>query len=43
MTQRIYYTDPYCSSFEAVVSRGFVHESRPAVALDRTAFSTEIL
>ena len=38
MTQRIYYTDPYCVSFEAVVTRAFTHEGHPAVALDRTAF-----
>ena len=38
MTQRIYYTDPSCTSFEAVVAKAFEHEGRPAVALDRTAF-----
>ena len=38
MTDRIYYTDPYCSSFDATVTRAFEHEGRPAVALDRTAF-----
>jgi alanyl-tRNA synthetase len=38
MTHRIYYADPSCSSFEAVVARVFVLEGRPAVALDRTAF-----
>jgi alanyl-tRNA synthetase len=38
MTQRIYYTDPYCVSFEAQVTRAFTHEKRPAVTLDRTAF-----
>jgi alanyl-tRNA synthetase len=38
MTQRIYYTDPSCASFEAVVTRAFTHEGRPAVVLDRTAF-----
>jgi alanyl-tRNA synthetase len=38
MTKRIYYTEPYCASFEAVVTEAFTHEGRPAVALDRTAF-----
>jgi alanyl-tRNA synthetase len=38
MTHRIYYTDPTCQTFEAVVTRAFEHEGRPAVALDRTAF-----
>src|ERR687897_3400610 len=38
MTERIYYTDPYCASFDAVVTRAFTHEGRPAVVLDRTAF-----
>jgi alanyl-tRNA synthetase len=38
MTIRIYYTDPYCARFEAVVTRAFEHEGRPAVVLDRTAF-----
>ena len=38
MTDRIYYTDPYCASFDAVVTRSFTHGSHPAVALDRTAF-----
>lgn len=38
MTERIYYTDPYCASFDAVVVRVLTHEGRPAVALDRTAF-----
>ena len=38
MTARIYYTDPYCRRFEAVVTRAFEHEHRPAVLLDRTAF-----
>jgi alanyl-tRNA synthetase len=37
-TERIYYTDPCCTSFEAVVTRAFTHEGRPAVSLDRTAF-----
>jgi len=38
VTSRIYYRDPYCRSFEAVVARAFEHEGRPAVVLDRTAF-----
>ena len=38
MTSRIYYTDPYCRRFEASVTKTFVHDSRPAALLDRTAF-----
>jgi alanyl-tRNA synthetase len=38
MTERLYYTDPACISFDAEVTRTFVHEGRPAVILDRTAF-----
>ena len=38
MTERIYYTDPYCRAFDAVVTRACVHEGRPAAILDRTAF-----
>ncbi len=38
MTERIYYTDPYCAAFDAIVTRAFTHEGRPAVLLDRTAF-----
>jgi alanyl-tRNA synthetase len=38
MTQRIYYTDPDCRTFDASVTRAFQHEGRPAVHLDRTAF-----
>jgi alanyl-tRNA synthetase len=38
VTSRIYYTDPYCRRFEAVVTRAFDHEGRPAALLDRTAF-----
>jgi alanyl-tRNA synthetase len=38
MTERIYYTDPYCAAFDAVVTRAFTHGGRPAVSLDRTAF-----
>jgi alanyl-tRNA synthetase len=38
MTDRIYYADPYCTAFDAVVTRAFTHDARPAVVLDRTAF-----
>jgi alanyl-tRNA synthetase len=38
MTERIYYRDPYCRRFEAVVTRAFEHGGRRAVSLDRTAF-----
>ena len=38
MTSRIYYTDPYCRRFDAVVSNAFEHDGHPAVLLDRTAF-----
>jgi alanyl-tRNA synthetase len=38
VTARIYYTDPYCHRFDAVVTKSFEHERRPAVLLDRTAF-----
>ena len=38
MTSRIYYTDPSCVTFEAVVTKTLVHETRPAAVLDRTAF-----
>jgi len=38
VTSRIYYTDPYCHRFDAVVTRTFQHEGRPAALLDRTAF-----
>jgi len=38
VTSRIYYTDPYCRRFEAVVTAAFEHEGRPAMRLDRTAF-----
>jgi alanyl-tRNA synthetase len=38
MTLRIYYRDPYCRRFDAVVTRAFDHEGRPAVTLDQTAF-----
>jgi len=35
---RIYYTDPACLTFDAVVRRALTHDGRPAVVLDRTAF-----
>jgi alanyl-tRNA synthetase len=38
MTDRIYYTNPACRTFEAVVTQAFDHAGRPAVVLDRTAF-----
>ena len=38
MTNRIYYTNPCCRTFDATVSRAFEYEGRPAVTLDRTAF-----
>ncbi|MBI3050282.1 MAG: hypothetical protein HYY76_18450 [Acidobacteria bacterium] len=38
MTDRIYYTDPFCRTFEATVTRAFEREGRAAVLLDRTAF-----
>jgi alanyl-tRNA synthetase len=38
MTHRIYYSDPSCAAFDAVVTRAFVHDGRPAALLDRTAF-----
>ena len=38
MTERIYYTDAYRTSFDAVVARLLVHDGRPAAILDRTAF-----
>lgn len=38
MSDRIYYTDAYCRTFEATVTRAFEHQGRPAVTLDRTAF-----
>ena len=38
MTERLYYTDPYLRSFDAIVTRAFDHEGRPAVVLDRTSF-----
>jgi len=38
VTSRIYYIDPYCRRFEASVTKAFVHDGRPAVRLDRSAF-----
>jgi alanyl-tRNA synthetase len=38
MTERIYYTEPACQSFDAVVTAVVDHEGAPAVVLDRTAF-----
>jgi alanyl-tRNA synthetase len=38
MTHRIYYNDPTCASFDAVVTRALVYDGRPAALLDRTAF-----
>ena len=38
MTERIYYLDPACVTFDAVVTRSLEHDGRPAVVLDRTAF-----
>jgi alanyl-tRNA synthetase len=38
VTSRIYYTDPYCRRFEAVVTKALEHDRRPAALLDRTAF-----
>jgi alanyl-tRNA synthetase len=38
MTERIYYTEPACQAFDAVVTAVVDHEGAPAVVLDRTAF-----
>jgi len=38
MTERIYYTEPACRSFDAVVTDVVEHEGAPALVLDRTAF-----
>jgi alanyl-tRNA synthetase len=38
MTDRIYYTEPSCRSFDATVRRTGEHGGRPMVVLDRTAF-----
>jgi len=38
MTDRIYYTEPSCRSFQGTVTRIGEHNGRPTVVLDRTAF-----
>ncbi len=38
LTPRIYYSEPGCRAFDAVVTRALEHDGRPAVLLDRTAF-----
>ena len=38
MTNRLYYIDPYCRTFDATVTRAFEYGAHPAVTLDRTAF-----
>jgi alanyl-tRNA synthetase len=38
VTDRLYYTEPYCAAFDAVVTRTLLHDGRPAAVLDRTAF-----
>jgi alanyl-tRNA synthetase len=38
MTHRLYYAEPSCRAFDAVVTRALEHEGRPAATLDRTAF-----
>ncbi|MFL7794693.1 MAG: DHHA1 domain-containing protein [Anaerolineae bacterium] len=38
MTERLYYTDAYCTSFSACVTEQVVWDGGPAVVLDRTAF-----
>jgi alanyl-tRNA synthetase len=38
MTERLYYTNSYCTHFPARVIEHAVWEDRPAVVLDRTAF-----
>ena len=38
MTARIYYAEPSCRTFDAVVVRVVDYEGRPGVILDRTAF-----
>src|SRR5262245_8354243 len=37
-TDRIYYTDPYCREFEALVERVGATNGRTMLILDRTAF-----
>jgi alanyl-tRNA synthetase len=38
MTERLYYTDAYCTRFSARAIERLVWDGRPAVVLDRTAF-----
>ena len=38
MTERIYYTDPYRTEFDARIMRVFDRDGRTAIILDRTAF-----
>lgn len=38
MTNRIYFTDSSCITFDATVERVTAHDGRPAAILDRTAF-----
>ena len=38
MTERLCYTDPYCTTFSATVVEQLTWENQPAVVLDRTAF-----
>ena len=38
MTERLYYTDAYCTRFLARVTERVTWDGRPAVVLDRTAF-----
>jgi alanyl-tRNA synthetase len=38
MTERLYYTDAYCTRFSARVIERLAWDGRPAVVLDRTAF-----
>ena len=38
MTERLYYTNAYCTRFSARVTERLAWEGHPAVVLDRTAF-----
>lgn len=38
MTDRLYYTDPYLTAFDATLLETVSHEGRTALVLDRTAF-----
>lgn len=38
MTERLYYTDPYVTTFNAHIVERLTIDGRPALALDRTAF-----